>query len=391
VIKALLLDLDDTLLENDMGTFIPAYLDSLGRYLSQHVDPDQMVEELLQGTQAMLENRNPLQSLETTFSEYFYPALSVDPQDLRPIIDSFYREAFPELRKYTQQKPAAAKLIAGAIDTGIEVAIATNPLFPRTAIEQRLDWAGVSADTFPYAVISSYETFHFTKPHQEYYAEILGRLGTNPHEAAMIGDDPINDLQPARSLGIAVFQTKESPEDGYIGGDLDQAIQWIEGLSKAPDRRRNTSPEILLARLRGNMAALIGMVAEISPPDWTKKPDPAEWAPVEIICHLRDVEIEINQFRYEAFSSKDEPFFSAVDSDRWALERNYIEQSGPQALNSFLKGRLESLSFLEQRHAESWTHKAQHALLGPTDLSEIVSIVVDHDIIHLAQLRSALH
>jgi hypothetical protein len=54
MIRAVLIDLDDTLLVNKMDIFLPAYFQKLGEYLADRIDPDQMLTELLNGTQQML-------------------------------------------------------------------------------------------------------------------------------------------------------------------------------------------------------------------------------------------------------------------------------------------------------------------------------------------------
>ena len=72
-----------------------------------------------------------------------------------------------------------------AFASGYQVVIATAPLFPLLAIQERLRWAEI--DECPFTLITSMETSHFAKPHPEYLAEILarlelGRLGASTHE-----------------------------------------------------------------------------------------------------------------------------------------------------------------------------------------------------------------
>jgi phosphoglycolate phosphatase-like HAD superfamily hydrolase len=56
MITTVLIDLDGTLLENNMETFVPAYLNLLANHLSEIAPPERIVQELLAGTRAMLEN-----------------------------------------------------------------------------------------------------------------------------------------------------------------------------------------------------------------------------------------------------------------------------------------------------------------------------------------------
>jgi FMN phosphatase YigB (HAD superfamily) len=83
------------------------------------------------------------------------------------------------------------------------VVIATNPIFPETAIRQRMEWAGVS--DFPFKLITSYEVMHSAKPNSLYYREILEYIGRSPDECIMVGDDWGNDIEPAMKAGMQVF------------------------------------------------------------------------------------------------------------------------------------------------------------------------------------------
>jgi len=112
------------------------------------------------------------------------------------------------LRPLTRTLPEARPLVEWALERGLQVAIATNPLFPRTAIEQRLEWAGVPVGARwprPYALVTSYEIMHATKANPAYYHEILAHLGRQPGECLMVGDDWERDIAPAASVGIPVY------------------------------------------------------------------------------------------------------------------------------------------------------------------------------------------
>ncbi|UCF62547.1 MAG: DinB family protein [Anaerolineaceae bacterium] len=390
MITAILIDLDNTLLGNDMETFLPLYLQKLGAHLADLIPPNQMIPELMTGTRKMMDNLDPTVSLEQAFAQHFYPALGVSEGKLRDMIIDFYATVFPSIQAITTRYPDIDRFMKAIFETGYEVVIATSPVFPRTAILQRLEWAGVPVDQFNYTFITSYEDFHFTKPHLEYYAEILGRLGKPSHEAVMIGNDPEDDLEPAQALGMAVFHAHPSSPDEYPGGSLADVLPWLEGLAEHSNDPYPSRPEVLLARHRGNLAALLSMTKNLNDPIWTHRVEMDEWAPVEIVCHLRDVEAEVNLPRVRTILNDLDPHISSFDTDLWAEERDYICQSGPNALTAFIEERQETISILEEIDAEDWSRPARHSLFGPTTLLEVMNIAAEHDLIHLAQLRSAL-
>jgi FMN phosphatase YigB (HAD superfamily) len=205
MLKAILFDLDGTLLDNPMQQFVPAYLESLASFVAPHLPPDRFVRQLLAATAAMNANDGSGPTNEEVFAAAFYPGLGVERGVLEPLLGRFYTEEFPKLRRLTRAKGEARALVQWAFQLGLDVVIATNPLFPRTAIEQRIAWAGVSVDEFPYTLVTTYENMHATKDHPAYYAEILHRLARSPEECLMVGDDWGWDIRPTVELGMNAF------------------------------------------------------------------------------------------------------------------------------------------------------------------------------------------
>jgi len=203
--KALLLDLDDTLLGNPMDRFVPAYFDGLARWVSAYVERDQLIRELLAATRAMQANDGDGQTNEEVFAAHFYPALGYERRELEPVFDQFYREAFPALRALTTERAGARELVDWAFARDLEVVIATNPLFPAIAIEERLAWAGVPVTQYPYRLVTTYENMHATKDSPAYYREILGHLTCTAQDCLMVGDSWDWDVVQACVVGMKAY------------------------------------------------------------------------------------------------------------------------------------------------------------------------------------------
>ncbi|MCE1255430.1 MAG: HAD family hydrolase, partial [Anaerolineae bacterium] len=200
----ILLDMDDTLISNSMDEFIPAYL----KLLSACVAPDSpkpVVETLISASMAMAHKDSPVNTLEETFDSQFYPKVGRSKTDLQPSINSFYRDYYPQLRSLTQSRPDAQTLVEELLKNKHQIVIATNPLFPATAISQRLDWAGFESIKSQFIDITSYENYHFSKPHPQYYAEILAQLGWPEFPAVMIGNSYKDDIIPSEKIGLPAF------------------------------------------------------------------------------------------------------------------------------------------------------------------------------------------
>jgi FMN phosphatase YigB (HAD superfamily) len=204
-LRALLLDLDDTLIGNPMDRFIPAYFEALESFVAHVVDPKRFIAELLAATRAMGRNDGTGPSNEEVFAAAFFPALNVPREELEPVLERFYREAFPALAPLVAPRAAAPRLVEWAQRRGLQVVIATNPLFPRTAIEQRMAWGGVGVDRFDYDLVTSYENCRATKSDPAYYRGILEVLGRRPDECLMVGDNWGWDIVSAARAGIPGF------------------------------------------------------------------------------------------------------------------------------------------------------------------------------------------
>jgi len=388
----LLLDLDDTLLGNEMNSFLPVYLTQLSRNFPQ-VSTDRFIKKLMAATQAMVQKNDPRQTLEQAFDQVFYSSLQVEKKDVIDTLERFYAEEFGKLSYLTQRRPEAIQLVNQAFANGINVVIATNPIFPRSAIQHRLSWAGIG--DLPFSLVTSFENFHFAKPNPAYFAEILAQLGCPEQPAAMVGNSLEDDLLPAALLGIPGFLVTDQPVSLPVDlaatiqqGPLEAVWPWVQQVAaqSIPSAPASAHTQAILAALKAAPAALESLCRELSAAQWVYQPTPQEWAPSEILCHMRDADQEVNFPRLLKMQSDKTPFLPGVVTDPWAIERSYITQSGPAALAAFMSIRAEMTAFLDQLNPTGWQRPARHAIFGPTTMHELLGFVVTHDIVHIRQI-----
>lgn len=229
--QAILFDLDGTLLDSNMDAFLPYYLRKLTARVAHLVPAEMFMRHLLAATQAMVENDGRATNAEV-FAAAFYPAVGRSAAELEPIFADFYATDYPTLQYLTKRKPEARLAVQAAFDGGYDVVIATNPLFPETAIRQRMAWADVA--DFPYRRVTTFENSRFAKPNPRYFAEILDAIGC-PAEAALVVGDEAADMIAGR-LGCTTFlipstNTKlddDTPAPTYRG-DLADLIAFLNG------------------------------------------------------------------------------------------------------------------------------------------------------------------
>ncbi len=219
-LKAILFDLDGTLIDVDLSQFIPGYLKLLANSVAHLIPPKKMVPAILKASEFINNNDGKI-SNEEVFSNVFFPVEGYEKDDIQPLFTKFYEEDFKELQKFTKKKPEARKVIQTAFNKKYKVVIATTPVLPLTAIEQRLDWAGIG--DFPYDLITSIENSCATKPNLLYYQLIFKFLNLSAKECIMVGDEA-KDMVCAK-LGSQTLLvnssntnlTAETPEPTYRG------------------------------------------------------------------------------------------------------------------------------------------------------------------------------
>ena len=202
MLKAVLFDLDGTLLPMDLEVFIKTYMKYLAGYLAPHgFHPENLIRAVWDGTFAMIGNDGACTN-EQVFWAKFTEVYGQDVSEHLPLFEEFYKTEFSRAKSVCGYDSAAAETVSLCKELGLVTVLATNPIFPAVATHQRIEWAGLSTDDF--AHITTYENSRFSKPTLSYYREILEKLSLAPEECLMVGND-VDDDMPARELGMQVF------------------------------------------------------------------------------------------------------------------------------------------------------------------------------------------
>lgn len=79
--------------------------------------------------------------------------------------------------------------------------------------------------------LSTSETVGFRKPHPRIFEDMIDQLGVEPHEIMYVGDDALNDVAPARAMGmVSVWFKQEDSEIEPLDEEVDVTISTIEEL-----------------------------------------------------------------------------------------------------------------------------------------------------------------
>ncbi|MDO8949355.1 MAG: HAD hydrolase-like protein [Actinomycetota bacterium] len=237
MIRGILFDLDGTLLEIDLQRFLGRYFAALRvatLSFATTEEADVIMDAVQSGTRAMMDAHPGITNAKA-FALEFKAVSGTSFDEVRAFYDRFYDEVFPTLIDGAGPVSGARRVLETAQELGLRIAIATNPIFPRAAVEHRLTWAGLG-DLNP-DVLTTYENMLATKPHPGYFSQTAELIGIDPHECLMVGDDRYLDM-PAADIGMRTF---------YVGTDLEAVADYrgtLDDLADLLPRLASTSSAV---------------------------------------------------------------------------------------------------------------------------------------------------
>ena len=232
-LKAVLFDLDGTLLPMNQDNFINKYFSEITSYLCKNSDyePKKFMESMWLGIKAMILN-DGTKSNEDAFWKVFSEIYGEEKvKNDYKIFERFYQERFINTKTECGYTEKSKELIDYLKSNHIKTALATNPMFPTVATEARMSWVNLYPSDFE--LFTTYEMIGYSKPNPKYYIEIANRIGIEPGDCLMVGNDVSDDMS-ARLCGMDVFlltdcliNTKNLDVTPYPRGGFDELFDYI--------------------------------------------------------------------------------------------------------------------------------------------------------------------
>ncbi len=147
----------------------------------------------------------------------------------------------------------------------------------------------------------------------------------------------------------------------------------------------NDDPAIAQAQTPANLRALIQDAGK----DLRTRPEPAEWAAVELIGHMVDAELA-SSARYRWILAQDEPELVPYDQDRWAARFHSVDEPLDALLPLFDALRSANLRLWAATPVADRTRVGHQLERGPESYDLTFRLLAGHDRVHIAQARAAL-
>ena len=235
MLKAVLFDLDNTLIHFDEREFFEAYIPRISTVFSDMMPPETLITKLLLSTQMLVNNNGQMSN-----AEYFMSSFSLGYEGYKEEIwkrfIKFYETEFDRFQALVSVTPGVREVFVKLKQTGMKLVIASNPIWPQIVQMKRLSWAGLGDWNFE--LVTHIENMSYCKPHIEYYLEICQKINEKPDGCLMVGNDPVNDLVVAK-IGMKTFLVTDGSE--FDGSELE--------LSKSI--RDDTAAELIVPDFQG--------------------------------------------------------------------------------------------------------------------------------------------
>ncbi|RCW85707.1 HAD superfamily hydrolase (TIGR01549 family) [Halanaerobium sp. DL-01] len=202
--RTFLFDLDGTLLTIELDKFLKLYFNALAEEFSNITSSrDEFIKILMSSTEKMIKNSGEKSNQEVFMKNFFEKIKTGNRDKIISQFNNFYKNIFPELKKQLDIDDSTPPQIINYLKSrNKRLVLATNPIFPREAVVERLRWAGLKEGDFDF--ISSYENMESAKPNPKYFVDLLNKIGEKADKTVMIGNDIQEDMAAAE-VGITTY------------------------------------------------------------------------------------------------------------------------------------------------------------------------------------------
>ena len=223
-LKAVVFDMDDTLLSINLSAFIGVFALDEANLLAQVArKPIVSLFSPLGSAMLALNNGDRAQGDTRTNRQFFADEIErrcgipiLEPA-IADMLDFYEREVLPKKNDRTisaRPREGAHEAVQTVLDHGMRIALLTNPSFSRSCIECRMGWGDML--DMPFELVTTWENSTRVKPSADYYRDSLAKLGLAPEETLMVGNDPKRDF-PSPSIGL---------KTAYVGAGHQPHALW---------------------------------------------------------------------------------------------------------------------------------------------------------------------
>jgi FMN phosphatase YigB (HAD superfamily) len=224
MLRAVFFDLDNTLIFFDEGKFYEGLIKRMAGRFADLMGLSQVRDSLIDATRSLRRADGRRNNAER-FMDVFAAGREHLRGELWARLRAFYAEDYGRLPVAVTRPTGLGDVFRQLAGLQLKLVVATNPIFPLEAQQQRLGWAGLEAAAFD--LITHIENMYFCKPQTEYYRQICDMVGEAPEACLMVGNDALNDMAAA-AIGVKAYLAEDAAASEPVwvrSGGLPQAAK----------------------------------------------------------------------------------------------------------------------------------------------------------------------
>ena len=203
MIKAVLFDIDNTLILFNEHKFMEGYLPSVFKEFSDILEQEEFFMRIMNATKQVAMNNGEIPNDEY-FLRIFSQGKDWSYSDIWGRFENYYDTKFESFKSVVEPAPGAGELFSEIKRKNLKIVLASNPLWPENVQLMRAEWAGFKDCNF--AFVSHISNMRYCKPDVKFFEHICDEIDTAPEHCLMVGNDEIQDMS-AKTAGMKTFLT----------------------------------------------------------------------------------------------------------------------------------------------------------------------------------------
>lgn len=227
MLKAVVFDMDDTLLSINLSAFIAVFARDEAALLADISRKSPLSMFATFGAALYALNNGEREDDDTNqvfFQKQIERRCGIPLSDplIADVLSYYEREILPGKNDgiiNARPREGAREAIEAVASRGLRCALLTNPSFTRDCIECRMGWGDML--DMPFELVTTMENSTRCKPSANYYLDSIAKMGLAPHEVLMVGNDPRRDF-PSPDCGI---------QTAYVGNGSPVRATWAGSMA----------------------------------------------------------------------------------------------------------------------------------------------------------------
>ena len=185
--KNIIFDYDGTLVMGSTDEFFKVFFrEVIAKYVKWFLsDPAPFKDAFLKSIDAMANNSSD-ETNETVFYNSMSNLTGIEVAKLKDFFVDFYDNEFKYTHEAYDPIPVMSEVLDYLHGRGYNLVLATDPMFPRNALDFKLSDCGINPRYF--SLITSNQNCNRTKVSQDFYNMVLNKINIRPEETLMVGN-----------------------------------------------------------------------------------------------------------------------------------------------------------------------------------------------------------